>query len=71
MNTMRYLMQVSEVLTRPGTDIDRFFDRFSYRHTALFIATKLNRIELMRLLLDAGADPNLICTSSASLLPAM
>ncbi|EER09911.1 hypothetical protein Pmar_PMAR018555, partial [Perkinsus marinus ATCC 50983] len=53
---------VSEVLTRPGTDIDRFFDRFSYRHTALFIATKLNRIELMRLLLDAGADPNLICT---------
>ncbi|KAF4697495.1 hypothetical protein FOZ62_004996, partial [Perkinsus olseni] len=52
------------VLARPNTDINRFFDRFSYRHTALFIATKLGKIDLMRLLLSAGANPNLICTST-------
>ncbi|KAF4706758.1 hypothetical protein FOZ63_012718 [Perkinsus olseni] len=56
--------RAAEVLARPDTDINRFFDRFSYRHTALFIATKLGKIDLMRLLLNAGADPNLICTST-------
>ncbi|KAF4735613.1 hypothetical protein FOZ63_001219, partial [Perkinsus olseni] len=56
--------RVAEVLARPHADINRFFDRFSYRHTALFIATKLGKIDLMRLLLSAGANPNLICTST-------
>ncbi|KAF4668112.1 hypothetical protein FOL47_003176 [Perkinsus chesapeaki] len=58
------LKRVATIVSSAATDINRFFDRFSYRHTALFIATKLGKIDIMRILLDAGADPNLVCTNT-------